>query len=92
MNAAAPLLAQLGLIVDVRVQVTFDECSSLVPLARAVLSHISSGATVKTDATGKPKLGAFAAKVLKEASPLFERVRVEGVPPTTAAHLDTFLT
>ena len=39
-----------------------------------------------------PKLGAFSApKAVKQAQPLFEQVRVDGLPPTTAEQVGAFL-
>jgi len=47
---------------------------------------------VKTNPDGTPKIGPFTNKVVKQARPLFEAVRVNGHFPTTAEHLTAFLT
>ena len=92
LEAGQPDMERLGPLVDVRLPGSVDDSAALIMLARAVRAHVAGGQHIKTDASGTPKLGAFAPKVLKEARPLFESVRVDGVAPTTVPQLDTLLT
>ncbi|HWM04043.1 MAG TPA: AAA domain-containing protein, partial [Actinophytocola sp.] len=62
----------------------------LVPTARQLLAHLSGGA-LKTGPDGMPKVGALAPRPVKAAQPLFERVRVDGLPPTNAGQVAAFL-
>lgn len=83
------LLARLGTVTDVRV--TGGDVGTLVALASALSEHLRTGGRIRTNPDGSPKAGAFASKLVKHAQELFESVRVNGVPPTTAEYLDAFL-
>ncbi|WP_372666217.1 AAA domain-containing protein [Amycolatopsis kentuckyensis] len=87
---AGPLVNHLGPLTDVRV--TAADMGALVGLAQALRAHVGGGNALKTNPDGSPKTGAFAAKAVKQAQPLFQAVRVNGVPPTGADQLDLFLT
>lgn len=87
---AGPLVAQLGPLTEVRVD--SGDAGAFVALARALRTHVGDDGTLKTNPDGSPKLTAFAPKAVKQAQPLFLAVRVNGLPPTTASQLDTFLT
>ncbi|MEU8631949.1 AAA domain-containing protein [Amycolatopsis sp. NPDC048633] len=87
---AGPLVTRLGPLTDV--QVGPADMGALVGLAKALRAHVGGGNALKTNPDGSPKTGAFAAKAVKQAQPLFQAVRVNGVPPTGADQLDLFLT
>jgi len=74
-----------------QVTVTAADTGPLASLAAALLHHLSGDRAIKINADGTPKLGVLTPQVVKQAQPLFDQVRVNGVPPTTAAHLTAFL-
>src|SRR5262249_37933206 len=49
------------------------------------------GGKIKASPDGNPKIGTFASKVLKQAKPLFDEVRVDGLPPITPQQLDALI-
>lgn len=73
------------------VVVASGERGGLIALARALHTYLSEGGKLKTAATGQPQIGAFTNKLVKEAMPLFETVRVNHLPPTTPEDLELFL-
>ncbi len=87
---AQQLVAQVGIS---QVRVNGGDTAALVSLAEAVRAHIETAGPLKVGADGMPKAGfAFGkSRVLKDAAPLFEHVRVDGRIPTTAEQLDVFL-
>ncbi|MFC5291206.1 AAA domain-containing protein [Actinokineospora guangxiensis] len=89
--AATPLVHRLGPLTDIRVAHQAD-LDRLASLAGALRAQLGDGGALKTNPDGTPKIGAFTPKVVKHSSALFQAVRVNGVPPTSAAHLDLFLT
>ncbi len=72
------------------VTVTSTDLAPLVALAEAVQAHIAKKGELKIQADGSPKMGLTAAKVIKDAKPLFDAVRVDGRIPTTAEQLEKF--
>ncbi len=84
---AGALVEQLGPLTEVEVT---DNPAPLVPLAKQLRAHLAGGA-LRTGASGLPKIGALTPKAVKQAQPLFEQVRVDGVPPTTAQQVSAFL-
>ncbi|MGW5317718.1 AAA domain-containing protein [Nocardia thailandica] len=84
----AGLLDELGIA---QVRVSGGDRGALVALAEAVLRLIDSSGPLRVRADGAPRVGITANKALKEAAPLFERVRVDGRIPVEAAHLRAFL-
>ncbi|WP_367130326.1 AAA domain-containing protein [Saccharothrix sp. HUAS TT1] len=84
-----PLVDRLGPLTEV--QVGQADMGALVALAGALRAHVGEGGKLKTNPDGTPKTGAFAPKAVKHAQPLFQAVRVNGVPPTSADQLDVFL-
>ncbi|MDP8931418.1 MAG: AAA domain-containing protein [Actinomycetota bacterium] len=90
-DQAGPLVERLGPLVDVKLATSNPK--PLLPHATAVRAHLVGGKSLKLDpTTHKPKQGMFTAKVIKDAEALFDKVRVDGVPPTTIEALDTFST
>lgn len=89
-GTAGPLVDRLGPLTDVRV--ADGAGGPLVALATALRAHLGDDGALKTNPDGSPKVTAFAGKAVKQAQPLFQAVRVNGLPPTTAGQLDTFLT
>ncbi|XVS66404.1 AAA domain-containing protein [Actinosynnema sp. CA-299493] len=85
-----PLVDRLGPLTEVRVVGPAD-MGALVALAGALRTHVGDGGKLKTNPDGSPKTGAFAPKAVKQAQPLFQAVRVNGLPPTGADHLDAVL-
>ncbi|NKE58587.1 AAA family ATPase [Lentzea sp. PSKA42] len=86
---AGPVVDRLGPLTEVRVGPA--DMGVLVALAGALRAHVGDGGKLKTNPDGSHKTGAFAPKAVKQAQPLFQAVRVNGVPPTTADQLDVFL-
>ncbi|GLY53039.1 hypothetical protein Lesp01_66950 [Lentzea sp. NBRC 102530] len=84
-----PMIERLGPLTEV--SVTSGDMGALVALAGALRAHVGDGGRLKTNPDGSPRTGAFAPKVVKQAQPLFQAVRVDGVPPTSADKLDVFL-
>jgi very-short-patch-repair endonuclease len=84
-----PLVDGLGPLTDVNVGDV--ELGTLVALAGALRAHVGDGGSLKTNPDGSAKTGAFTPKAVKQAQPLFQAVRVNGVPPTGADQLDVFL-
>ncbi|QFU88954.1 AAA domain-containing protein [Amycolatopsis sp. YIM 10] len=80
--------ARLGPLTSVELR---GEPGPLVALAGEVLRFLADGGSIKTLPDGQPKIGAFSPKVLKQAQPLFDGVRVDGLPPTSAGQLNLFL-
>lgn len=91
---ATPLVDRLGAATDVRAAFRTAEIDrgALVSLAVTVSEYLASGGRIKTAPDGTQKIGAFAPKVVKQAHLLFDQVRVDGLPPTTSAQLNAFLT
>ncbi|WP_327009770.1 AAA domain-containing protein [Dactylosporangium sp. NBC_01737] len=86
---AAPLVEHLDQLTEVAAE---GDLAPLVGWAKGVLEHLAGGGKLKTASDGTPRLGAFTAKAFKQAEPLFRRVRVDGLPPTTPDHLNAFIT
>ncbi|MFC3450937.1 AAA domain-containing protein [Amycolatopsis speibonae] len=84
-----PLVDRLGPVTEVRVGPA--DMGVLVALAGTLRTHVGTGGKLKTNPDGSPKTGALAPKAVKQALPLFQAVRVNGLPPTTADQLDVFL-
>jgi very-short-patch-repair endonuclease len=82
-------VSQLGPLVVI--EVSDGNVGALVPPAQALHGYLTGGGTLKTGVDGQPRIGALAPKVVKAAQPVFERVRVDGVPPADAARLGAFL-
>jgi len=87
LSHADAAVAALG-ISDVTVNST--DLAPLVSLAEAVQAHLTRKGELKIQADGSPKMGLTTPKVIKDAKPLFEQVRVDGRIPTTAEQLETF--
>ena len=85
-----PLVETLGPLTDV--QISGGDIGALTALAQTLQQHLQASGAIKTAADGQPKLGAFTAKAVKQAKPLFDQVRVNGLPPVTSDQLDAFLT
>jgi very-short-patch-repair endonuclease len=83
------LVRQLGPLTQVEVD---DPAATqrLVQLAQQLHAHLAGGA-VKLNPDGTAKIGALTAKPVKQAQPLFDAVRVDGLPPTTAQRVAAFL-
>ncbi|OZM79790.1 hypothetical protein CFP66_24200 [Pseudonocardia sp. MH-G8] len=88
-DQTAPVLESLGPVTDVRVH---GEAAGLDLLATALAEHLEGGGKIKLGPDGLPKVGAFAARQVKQAVLLFERVRVNGSAPCTAPQVRAFLT
>ncbi|MDQ1482342.1 MAG: hypothetical protein QOF35_418 [Actinomycetota bacterium] len=68
-----------------------DDRTALTALAHVLLPHVLAFGPVKTHPDGTPKNGVFTHKVVRQARPLFDAVRVNGHAPTTREHLAAFL-
>jgi very-short-patch-repair endonuclease len=73
------------------VNVAGDDVGRLIALAKTLHGHLRAGGKIKTTPNGAPKIGSLAPRAVKHAQPLFDQVRVGGLPPTALAQLDTFL-
>ncbi|HKN53915.1 MAG TPA: AAA family ATPase, partial [Amycolatopsis sp.] len=86
---SSPLIARLGVLTEVTV--AEGDLGPIVALATGLREHLATGNKLKTGPDGRPKIGALTAKPVKQAQPLFDRVRVNQLPPTTIEQLDAFL-
>lgn len=84
-----PLIEQLGPLTQVAV--SGGDTPALTLLALHLRQHLAGGGTVKVAADGTPKTGFLSPKPVKDAAPLFEHVRVDGLPPATDKQLGAFL-
>lgn len=73
------------------VEISGGETGALVALAKHLREHLASGGRIRTLPDGRPKLDLFTARAVKQALPLFESVRVNGLPPVTDEQLAVFL-
>jgi AAA domain len=87
---SSALVSQLGPLVQV--EVSGENVHALVPLANALYAHLNGGNAIRTGPGGVPKIGALAPKPVKQAQPVFDQVRVDGLPPATIGQLAAFLT
>lgn len=86
---ARPYVEALGPLAQV--QAPQESLPTHAAMARALRDHLAVGATIRLNADGTPKIGAFASKVLRQSQGFFESVRVNGLPAATAEGIDTFL-
>ncbi|WP_018296111.1 AAA domain-containing protein [Corynebacterium lubricantis] len=88
-------LAELGSIVQglagLRKISVDGAVDSFVPSAQALLEHVQSGGEIKTKSDGTTKIGLFTPRVVKESQDFLEKVRVDGMPPTTAEQIAGYL-
>lgn len=84
-----PHLKVVGSATDVTVGP--GERGMLVALARALHGHLGNGGKLKVSPAGQPQIGALTNKLVKEARPLFEAVRVNHLPPTSPRDLEIFI-
>ncbi|UOZ04800.1 AAA domain-containing protein [Amycolatopsis sp. WQ 127309] len=82
-------VARVGPLADVALR--GGDAGALVALARELGKFLAAGGSIKTSADGSPKIGAFAHKTIKQAQPLFDSVRVDGLPPASVPQLETFI-
>lgn len=87
---ATPAVHQLGHLTNVTAPL--EALGPLTALAGTLREFIERGGTIKTDAAGGPKIGAFSPKPIKQAQAFFQQVRVNGVPPSTHEQLAAFQT
>lgn len=79
----------IGLMQGHTVQVS-GEFGPLLKLAEHLLAHVERS-PIKTQPDGSPKIGLFTAGPVKQSARLFDEVRVDGLPPTTADQLRTLI-
>lgn len=60
-------------------------------IAKSLFAYLQEGNKLKVLPDGTPKIGAFAAKVVKLAEPFFAQVKVNGLPATTPEQLGRFI-
>lgn len=89
LDHAAQPVRDLGSLTEVTV--TGGDLGPLVNLATALSHHLRAGGKLKTGPDGTPRIGALSPRPVKDAQPLFERVRVNGLPPTSDESLAAFL-
>ncbi|MBB4907796.1 AAA domain-containing protein [Actinophytocola algeriensis] len=84
---AAQLVSDLGPLTEVAADGNLD---LLLAHAERVRAHVETG-TIRTGPDGSPKYGALTPKVVKQAQPFFDVVRVDGLPPTTLPKVLAFI-
>ncbi|MEV0649428.1 AAA domain-containing protein [Phytomonospora sp. NPDC050363] len=89
-DRASPLVERIGPLTHVEVKA--GEFGALTALARQLQAHLVAGGRIKAGPDGVVRPGTFTPKPVKQAQPLFERVRVDGLPPTTRERVDVFCT
>ncbi|WP_166789254.1 MULTISPECIES: AAA domain-containing protein [unclassified Cryobacterium] len=85
-----PLLTELG--ATSQIQVSSGEHAIFKGQALSLLAYLVDGGKIKTQPDGTPKIGAFTGKAIKNAEAFFSAVRVDGLPATTPATIQLFLT
>ncbi|MFC8528703.1 AAA domain-containing protein [Nocardia sp. NPDC057227] len=85
-----PVEAAVAAVGISEITVHSTDLAPLVALTEAVLAHIERKGELKIQSDGSPKAGLTTAKVIKDAKPLFDNVRVDGRIPTTAEQLEKF--
>ncbi|MFC4127138.1 AAA domain-containing protein [Nocardia rhizosphaerae] len=88
LDPTTALTGQLGIS---QVRVNGGDRAALVALAEAVLGHIEKNGPLKLRPDGAPKVGLTTSRLVKDAAPLFEQVRVDGRIPVTTELLQSFL-
>lgn len=88
-DRVTPLVTGLDPLIRIK---TAGDTAPLIPLAQALIRHVADGRTLKTAPDGTPKIGLAAPRAVKQAEPLFTRVRVNGLPPTRLEQLAAFQT
>jgi len=88
-HAASSPLDALGPLRQVRVR--HSEPAALVPLARELHQHLAGGNRLRVGPDGRPKVGAFGARAVRQAAALFDAVLVDGLPPTSPEQVYAFL-
>lgn len=88
-SAVRPLLERIGSVRQVRCE---GDPAPLIPLVNALRDYLDKGGKLKTDGTGRPKIGALTRRTIKDCASLFATVSIDGVPPATVADLDHFVT
>jgi very-short-patch-repair endonuclease/DNA polymerase III delta prime subunit len=83
-------VSRLGALIEVTMPE--GDTGRMKVLADEVRRYLQDGGKIKILPDGSPKIGAFAAKVLKHGQPLFDAVRVNGLPPTNPQQLDVVIT
>jgi hypothetical protein len=86
-----PLIELLGPLTQVHIENHADR-GVIEALTGQLHAHVVASGALKLNGDGSPKVGAFTAKAVKEARPVFGSVRVNGRPPVTAEHLVAVLT
>ena len=89
-DRAAPLVDRLGELTEVAV--TGANIGPLVSLASQLTEYIQGGGKVRVGPDGMPKVGTLTPRLVKQARPLFEQVRVDGLPPVQPEQLTAFVT
>lgn len=89
-GATRPAVDFLGPTTRVTISETADR-GALTALAQHLHAHVARTGPVKTNPDGTARIGAFTSKAIKQARPLFDAVRVDGMTPSTAGHLSATL-
>ena len=90
MRHVSPMVKALGPLTDV--DIGSPDIGSIEALSQSLLGYLDAGGQIKTSADGRPKIGALTAKTVKQCAPVFDAVRVNGRPPTTAEQIRAVLT
>lgn len=83
-------VTQLGLATRVTFAAGADR-PVIEALASSLRAAVVAGKAVAVNSDGSVKIGTFTSKIIKDCRPLFDSVRVDGRPPTTADQLSTVL-
>ena len=89
-NSVQPAADALGASTEVTVTEGAD-IGALTVLAAQLHAHVAANGPIKTNPDGAAKIGAFTARTIKAARPLFDAVRVNRQMPVTEQQLTAFL-
>jgi very-short-patch-repair endonuclease len=77
-------LAEVGAATDIRID---GPTIGLAQLTDTLLDHLGDGGRLRTHPDGRPRTGIFTPRAVKDAATLFDRVLVDGRPPTSTSRL-----
>lgn len=86
---ATELIGKIG--VTTSVTVSDGDLGTQQQIAKSLMAHLDSGASIKVQPDGQPKIGAFTSKTVKLAAPFFTSVKVNDLPAVSTEQLSTFI-
>lgn len=88
-QSATQLIGKIG--VTTSVTVSDGDLGTQQQIAKSLMAHLDSGASIKVQPDGQPKIGAFTSKTVKLAAPFFASVKVNDLPAVSKEQLSTFI-